>query len=169
MHSAIAGANAAGSPKIALHLANGWDWLTLKWFFGGIFVQGALDKAEVHMLGVSFYPFFDTKATLANLKSSMNNLVALTGKDVLVMETNWPTKCSGVTLSEPKIPVSAAGQTTWIADLKSTLSSVSGGHGVGICEYQLVVSRIVDTDSNAAQSTGSLHGLTTPHLAPSAL
>lgn len=139
LHSAIAGAMAAGSPKIALHLANGWDWLTLKWWFSGIFVKGALASSELSMIGVSFYPFFDAKATVSNLKTSLTNLVALTGKDVLVMETNWPVACAGVTMSEPSIPVSAAGQETWISDIKSTLVGLSGSHGVGICASQHLV------------------------------
>lgn len=85
------------------------------------------------MIGVSFYPFYNTKATLASLKSSLANLVSLTGKDIFVAETDWPVACSGTTMSEPSVSISAAGQVTWISDIKNVLSGLSGSHGVGIC------------------------------------
>lgn len=137
LHSSIAGAKAAGSPQIALHLANGWDWGTLRWFFNGIFIQGALDKGELNMIGVSFYPFYNAKATLASLKSALNNLIALTGKDVFVAETDWPVQCSGTSMSESSIAISAAGQMSWVAKIRDVLSSLSGGHGIGICACTL--------------------------------
>jgi len=32
----------------------------------------------------------------------------------MVVETDWPTQCSGIQMSEPSIPISAAGQGTWV-------------------------------------------------------
>lgn len=163
-HSAIAGAKAAGSPIIALHLANGWDWGTLQWFFNGIFIQGALDKSEINMIGVSFYPFYNSKATLSSLKSSLNNLISLTGKDVFVAETDWPVSCSGTSMSESGIAISAAGQMTWISKIRDVLTSLSGGHGVGICECSCTTF-IFTPLTKSIQSTGNRHGLGTPALA----
>jgi arabinogalactan endo-1,4-beta-galactosidase len=85
------------------------------------------------LVGVSFYPFYGKSATLANLKSSLTALVNKLGKDVFIAETNWPEACSGVTLSEPSVPVSAAGQQTWVKDVVAVMNALPGGHGVGIC------------------------------------
>lgn len=54
----------------------------------------------------------------------------------MVVETNWPVTCSGVTLSESSVPVSAAGQSTWVADIKNVLAGLSGGHGLGIVYWE---------------------------------
>ena len=135
LHSAINGAKSVGSPKILLHLANGWDWSTLKWFFSGVFIQGALSSSQIDIIGVSFYPFYDSGATLAALKSSLTNLVNLTGKDIVVAETDWPVTCSGVKLTEPSVAVSTSGQQTWIQDITSVLNSLPNGHGKGICAH----------------------------------
>ena len=135
LHSAINGAKSVGSPKILLHLANGWDWSDLQWFFTGVFIQGALSNSQIDIIGVSFYPFYDAGATLTALKSSLTNLANLMGKDIVVAETDWPVACSGVKLTEPSISVSTAGQETWIKDIASVLDGLPNGHGKGICEY----------------------------------
>lgn len=54
----------------------------------------------------------------------------------MVVETDWPTSCAGVSLSEPSVPISAAGQSTWVADIRNVLSSLSGGHGLGIVYWE---------------------------------
>lgn len=54
----------------------------------------------------------------------------------MVVETDWPTSCSGVALSEPSVPISAAGQSTWVADIRNVLSGLSGGHGLGIVYWE---------------------------------
>ena len=117
-----------------IHLANGWDWSGLHSFFTGVFIPGALDASQLDIIGVSFYPFYDSGATLSALQSSLNNLANLLGKDIVVAETDWPVTCSGVSLTAPNIPVSAAGQETWIQDIASVLDGLPGGHGKGICK-----------------------------------
>lgn len=57
------------------------------------------------------------------------------GKPIVVAETNWPVACSGGTLTEPSIPVSAAGQETWIKDIKNVLTALPNGLGQGICRF----------------------------------
>ncbi|KAH9937998.1 arabinogalactan endo-1,4-beta-galactosidase [Fomitopsis serialis] len=137
LNSAIHGGLSAGSPKILVHLANGWDWSDLKYFWEGVFgIQGALTQSEVDIMGVSFYPFYGTNATLANLSSSLTNLVNEFDKPVVVAETNWPAVCSGVTLSEPEIPISAQGQEEWTGDIKSVLNGLPDGLGQGIYYWE---------------------------------
>ncbi|KAH9833702.1 arabinogalactan endo-1,4-beta-galactosidase [Rhodofomes roseus] len=137
LNSAAHGGLSAGTPKILIHLANGWDWSDLQYFWEGVFgIQGALTPSEVDIMGVSFYPFYGTNATLANLSSSLTNLVNEFGKPVVVAETNWPASCSGVTLSEPEIPVSVQGQEEWTGDIKSVLTSLPNGLGQGIYYWE---------------------------------
>ncbi|PSR74989.1 hypothetical protein PHLCEN_2v9403 [Hermanssonia centrifuga] len=136
LHSAINGAKSVGSPKIMLHLANGWDWSDLDFWFSGIFVPGALSASQVDIVGVSFYPFYDAGATLSALNSSLINLVGLLNKDIVVAETDWPVSCSGVALTEPSIPVSTTGQQIWIQDIKSVLDGLPNGRGKGIFYWE---------------------------------
>ncbi|PPQ92270.1 hypothetical protein CVT25_008578 [Psilocybe cyanescens] len=137
LHSAASGVRAASSStKIMIHLANGWDSSAVSSFYSQVFLQGKLSTSDVDVMGFSFYPFYGTGATLNNLKSSLQNIINKYGKDVMVVETDWPTSCSGVALSEPSVPISAAGQSTWVADIRNVLSGLSGGHGLGIVYWE---------------------------------
>ncbi|KAI0789885.1 arabinogalactan endo-1,4-beta-galactosidase [Abortiporus biennis] len=136
LNSAINGAKSAGSPKILLHLANGWNWSGLNSWFSTVFIPGALSASAVDIIGVSFYPFYDSGATLSALKSSLTNLANKMNKPIVVAETDWPVACSGGTLTEPSIPVSAAGQETWIKDIASVLNGLPNGLGQGIFYWE---------------------------------
>jgi len=136
LHSAINGAKSAGNPKILLHLANGWDWSDLQWWFSNVFIQGALSEDQVDIIGVSFYPFYDAGATLSALESSLTNLASMLGKPIVVAETDWPVSCPGTSLTEPSIPVSVAGQQIWISDIKNVLISLPNGLGQGIFYWE---------------------------------
>ena len=77
LHSAVSGVRAASSStKVVVHIDNGWDSSRVSYFFNGIFVPGALSTSDVDILGFSFYPFYNTGATLNALKSSMQNIVS---------------------------------------------------------------------------------------------
>jgi arabinogalactan endo-1,4-beta-galactosidase len=54
----------------------------------------------------------------------------------MVVETDWPEACSGVALSEPSVAVSAAGQSSFVAKIRDVVSSLSGGHGLGIIYWE---------------------------------
>jgi arabinogalactan endo-1,4-beta-galactosidase len=54
----------------------------------------------------------------------------------MVVETDWPVVCSNVTLSDTAVPVSVAGQSVWVADIRDVLSAISGGHGLGIIYWE---------------------------------
>jgi arabinogalactan endo-1,4-beta-galactosidase len=54
----------------------------------------------------------------------------------MVVETDWPVVCSNVTLSDTAVPVSVAGQSIWVADIRNVLSAISGGHGLGIIYWE---------------------------------
>jgi arabinogalactan endo-1,4-beta-galactosidase len=161
VHSGVNGAKAASpNSKIVIHIDNGWDKTMVQNWYKGMIIQGAFTAADVDIMGFSFYPFYGTdsiltphflyscflrtssfflsigtSATVANLKSSLSNIISLYGKDVIVAETDFPYACSGVTLSESISP-GTSGQTSWVAKIRDTLSSLSGGHGVGIIYWE---------------------------------
>lgn len=56
----------------------------------------------------------------------------------MIVETDWPVSCSGVALSEPSVPISAAGQTQWTSDIVTVLKGISGGHGIGWVKCELL-------------------------------
>ncbi|CAK5278370.1 unnamed protein product [Mycena citricolor] len=137
LHSAANGAHdALSSVKTVVHIANGWDASGVSSFFNNIFIAGQLSLSDVNAFGFSFYPFYGTGATLAHLQSSLSAVVSKFGKDVMVVETNWPVTCSGVSLSEPSVAISTSGQETWVKDIRNVLSGLSGGHGIGIVYWE---------------------------------
>ncbi|KAF4124091.1 arabinogalactan endo-1,4-beta-galactosidase [Geosmithia morbida] len=137
LHSGAAGikdSNLDPTPKIMLHIDNGWEWSLQEWFYTTLLAEGPLSLSDFDMMGVSFYPFYGADATLANLKTSLTNMAAKWSKEVLVVETNWPTSCPSPKYSFPSdvssIPFSAAGQETFLQDVADVVSAVDGGAGI---------------------------------------
>ena len=85
-------------------------------------------------MGVSYYPFYNNQATLANLKTSLTNMASSWGKELVVAETDWPVSCPNPAYAFPSdassIPKSIAGQETWIKDVANVVKGVSGGVGL---------------------------------------
>ncbi|KAI0523795.1 glycoside hydrolase family 53 protein [Xylaria bambusicola] len=137
LHSAAYGikdSNLSPKPKIMIHLDNGWDWSTQEWFYSSVLKQGPLSTSDFDMMGVSFYPFYGSSATLANLKTTLNNMANKWGKELVVAETNWPTSCPSPGYAFPSdlksIPFSAAGQTTFMQQVAAIVAGVSKGNGI---------------------------------------
>ena len=124
----------ATTPKIMIHLDNGWSWSQQSYFYGKVLASGsALLSTDFDYIGVSYYPFYSASATLAALKTSLTNLYSTYGKKTIVVETNWPFACSSPAYAFPSdltdIPFSVAGQQTFLKRL-STAVSAAGGIGV---------------------------------------
>ncbi|KAI3618785.1 arabinogalactan endo--beta-galactosidase [Moniliophthora roreri] len=137
LHSAANGARTASSSvKIMVHLADGWKGSAVSSFYNQIFIAGQFSTSDLDVMGFSHYPFYNTGATFSALKSSLQAMVSKYGKDVMVVETDWAVSCPGVTMSETSIPVTAAGQVTWVSGIRDVLASLSGGHGLGIVYWE---------------------------------
>ncbi|KAI8577391.1 hypothetical protein K450DRAFT_266408 [Umbelopsis ramanniana AG] len=138
LHSAAWGVKDASTtqPLIVVHTDNGWNQATQTWFYSNLMAQGTFLSTDFDIMGFSFYPFYGTSATLANLKATLNYMISTYGKDVIIAETDFPNSCSGVTLSESSIPISAAGQTTWVKDIVSLLEGLPNGHGKGVFYWE---------------------------------
>jgi arabinogalactan endo-1,4-beta-galactosidase len=132
LHSAAWGvkdSTLSKKPKIMIHLDNGWDWSAQQYFYDTVLQQGTLVSSDFDAMGVSFYPMYSTSATLSNLKTSLSNMRSKYGKEVMVVETDWPaTSCSSVTFPSDSrsIAQSPAGQTTWMQNLASIVNSAGG-------------------------------------------
>lgn len=142
LHSASAGikdSNLTPKPKIMIHLDNGWNWATQKYFYTTVLSQGTLNTTDFDIMGVSYYPFYSSSATLANLKSSLTNMASTWGKEIVVAETNWPVSCPSPADAFPSdasaIPKSVAGQSTWMKDVANVLAGVSS-NGTGLFYWE---------------------------------
>ncbi|KAF7900050.1 hypothetical protein EAF00_004386 [Botryotinia globosa] len=137
LHSASAGikdSTLTTKPKIMIHLDNGYSWSEQQFFYKTVLAAGPLLTTDFDMMGVSYYPFYSSAATLASLKTSLTNMASTWGKQIVVAETNWPFACPSPAFAFPSdatsIPFSAAGQTTWIKDVAAIVAGVSGGVGL---------------------------------------
>ncbi|KAL4900538.1 Arabinogalactan endo-beta-1,4-galactanase A [Aspergillus multicolor] len=125
------------TPNILLHLDNGWDWDAQKYFYDTVLATGTLESSDFDLIGVSYYPFYNADATLSALKTSLSNLKSSYGKDVLVVETDWPVQCSSPEYAFPSdlssIAFSVDGQETFLGQLANTLE---GAGAVGIYYWE---------------------------------
>ncbi|KDQ11602.1 glycoside hydrolase family 53 protein [Botryobasidium botryosum FD-172 SS1] len=137
LHSAATAVHSvSSSTKIMIHLADGWKLSSLQSWYKGIQIQGGFSMSDVDIMGFSMYPFYGTSATLSNLQNSLNTLANTYGKDIIIAETDWPAVCSGTSMSEPSVPISAAGQSTWVGSIRNVLNNVPNGHGKGIIYWE---------------------------------
>ncbi|KAJ3006497.1 hypothetical protein HKX48_000104 [Thoreauomyces humboldtii] len=161
-----------GSPEVMIHIDNGWDKALQERWFANLVGTGIVSVDDFDIQGFSFYPFYTPHATIAALEDNLNNLAAIYGKKLMVAETNWPVVCDGKyvpmpKLSEPSIPVSVAGQRTWMDRVLNVLYNVKGGAGVfyweptwlengalgSACEDNL----LFDPNGNSRDSTWMYH------------
>ncbi|KAK1982457.1 family 53 glycosyl hydrolase [Colletotrichum cereale] len=121
-------------PKIMIHLDNGWDWNTQNTWYTNVLAQNVLKASDFDMMGVSYYPFYGSGATLSALKTSLANMANKWGKEIVVAETNWPTSCPSPAYAFPSdlkdIPFSAAGQTTFVKRVADVVAGVRNGKGL---------------------------------------
>ncbi|QRV97211.1 arabinogalactan endo-1,4-beta-galactosidase [Ceratobasidium sp. AG-Ba] len=137
LHSAAWGvkdSNLNPKPKIMIHLDKGWDSGTQLWWYKTVLAAGPLLLSDFDMMGVSYYPFYSNQAYLGSLKYSLAQLAATYHKQIVVAETDWPVSCPNPAYSFPSdttsIPISAAGQASWIKQVASIVAGTSGGVGL---------------------------------------
>uniref|UniRef100_M4B7G3 arabinogalactan endo-beta-1,4-galactanase n=1 Tax=Hyaloperonospora arabidopsidis (strain Emoy2) TaxID=559515 RepID=M4B7G3_HYAAE len=122
-------------PKIMIHLDNGWEHKTVSWFFKGLFAESTLTTDDFDVFGFSFYPYYNVHATLSALTHSLTQVANTYKKPIYVAETDWPTKCTEVTLSE-KLAISARGQRDWMTAIMKVLEGLPNGLGAGIFYWE---------------------------------
>jgi arabinogalactan endo-1,4-beta-galactosidase len=128
-------------PKIMIHLDNGWNWETQQWWYDLVLGSGGgLLAADYDVQGVSYYPFYNSAATLSALSTSLNNMAKKYGKEVMVVETNWPSYCPNPSTAFPadvkSIPISVDGQTQWMKEVAKRVVAVPNGKGTGLFYWE---------------------------------
>ncbi|KAL2107836.1 hypothetical protein VUR80DRAFT_4688 [Thermomyces stellatus] len=120
-------------PKIMIHLDNGWDWGAQEWWYDSVLAAG-LSRDAFDQMGVSYYPFYGADATLASLASSLENMAAKYGREIVVAEINWPRECSSPAHPFPAdlqgIPLSWEGQVEFVKAVAEVVEGVDGGAGI---------------------------------------
>ncbi|KAF4981837.1 hypothetical protein FZEAL_2415 [Fusarium zealandicum] len=121
-------------PKIMVHLDRGWDWGTQEYFYTQVLGSGEFSLSEFDIMGVSYYPFYGSGASFSALESSLGKMAAKWGKEIIVCELDWPTKCPSPSEAFPAdmkgIPFSAQGQSEFIKKVANIVSKVDGGTGL---------------------------------------
>ncbi|PSS20070.1 glycoside hydrolase family 53 protein [Amorphotheca resinae ATCC 22711] len=123
-------------PAVLIHIDDGWN-LTLQQRWFGALTENGIPTTAWDVFGFSFYPFYGTAATFDNLRTTLHTLAKEYGKPLQVVETDYPAICNGEfepipPSSEPEIPYSIAGQTSWTDDVISIVQQVPYGLGQGI-------------------------------------
>ncbi|KAJ4324588.1 hypothetical protein N0V94_001158 [Neodidymelliopsis sp. IMI 364377] len=138
---AVKESSLSSKPKIMIHLDNGFYWGTQQWWYDQVLASGGgLSLSDFDIQGVSYYPFYNSDATLANLADSLTNMAKKYGKEVQVVETNWPSSCPNPKYAFPadtkSIPISAWGQTVWMQEVAKRVAAVPGGKGTGLFYWE---------------------------------
>ena len=146
--SSTASSSSSSRPQIMIHLDNGWKWDTQKWWYSSLLSASSPSSspfaaADFDILAVSYYPFYNAQATLANLRTSLANMAAAhPDKKLLVAETNWPESCPRPRYSfpsdiaPPRIPLSADGQAMFVKEVAKVVEGVPGGRGLGVFYWE---------------------------------
>ncbi|KAL1651926.1 hypothetical protein SLS58_000049 [Diplodia intermedia] len=132
-----AAASGVRRPDVMIHVDNGWNVTLQETWFAALVDTGLVSAADWDVFGFSFYPFYGTQATFANLKKSLTTMSRKYKKPVQVVETDYPVLCSGTwgpvpDLSEPSVPVSVEGQIEWVRKVIDVVRRVPEGRGTGV-------------------------------------
>jgi arabinogalactan endo-1,4-beta-galactosidase len=105
---------------VIVHVSNGYDDTLFRFVFDGLTQYGA----KYDVIGMSLYPTTSNWAALnTECLSTMNDMVATYGKQVMVVEVGMDVN-------------SASTCESFIADLITKVKSVSGGNGLGVFYWE---------------------------------
>ncbi|RPA81941.1 glycosyl hydrolase 53 [Ascobolus immersus RN42] len=133
--------NFGWNAKVMIHLDRGYSWGDQQWFYDSL-RNNNFNMNDVDVLGVSYYPFWDAKnSQLENFQNTVNNMANRYGKQIVVVETGWPTQCSKASSNIPssltnQFQFTPAGQQQWVQRLAQIMNSVPNGRGAGIMYWE---------------------------------
>jgi len=94
----------------------------------------------VPKLTVLDYPFYNSAATLSALGTSLTNMANKYKKEVMVVETDWPTWCDNPAYAFPsdtkQIPFTPDGQVQWMKAVAGKVAAAPGGKGTGVFYWE---------------------------------
>ncbi|WP_214405024.1 glycoside hydrolase family 53 protein [Pseudonocardia lacus] len=143
LHAGLAGAREA-APDLAtmVHIERSGDPGGSRRFFDTLFGRGI----DVDVIGLSYYPFWH--GSLDDLTGTLHLLAERYGKDVLVVETAYP---SGLPADDradyfvtdaddlpdgDRFPPTPDGQAAFFEELRAVLAAVPGDRGAGFCVWE---------------------------------
>ena len=115
--------------RMVIHIDCGGDWPVTRWYFDHLTKAGV----DYDVIGQSYYP--NWHGTLENVRDNLRNTIERYHKDVMIVETAYPSR--SVPLSEAAgknmvWPMTPAGQRQFLADLIRTVKGAPGMHGIGV-------------------------------------
>lgn len=117
-----------------IHLDDGWDWDAQSYFYSTALSEGPLLNSDFDLMGVSYYPFYGSNATLSALRTSLKNMHDTFKKPVVVVETDWPVSCPSPEYAFPSdlqsIPTSVKGQEIFVTDVADVAKGTEEGLGI---------------------------------------
>jgi len=124
------GARSATAPedhvRIIVHIDCGGDWPVTKWYFDHLTAAGV----DYDVVGQSYYPRWH--GVLKNVSDNIRETRRRYGKDVMIVETGYPSRGTRLSPAAAKYmvwPETPAGQKQFLTDLIRTVKE-SGGIGV---------------------------------------
>lgn len=133
--------------QIGLHIA---DPKNVQWWFEQITTNGKVNDFDV--IGISYYPLWNTTISFDNLGVLIRNLKNAFGKKIMIFETAYPwtteyadhyPNAFGNQPPLPGFPFTAAGQYNFMVSLCQKVIN-GGGSGVIYWEPEWVTSRMKD-------------------------
>jgi arabinogalactan endo-1,4-beta-galactosidase len=129
-------------PRTMVHIDKGGDNGASVYFFDNLIAQGA----QFDVIGESYYPMWH--GSMAALKANLNDLATRYGKDIVVVEVQYPWTLQngddlanfvweGTTLPDgDRFPATPVGQAAFYEGLRNVLSAVPGGRGAGFMVWE---------------------------------
>ena len=133
LNADVRGVRSATVPKdhvrIVVHIDCGGDWPVTKWYFDHL----AKGRVGYDVIGQSYYPNYH--GTMANLRDNLRETIKRFHKDVMVVETAYPTRGNPPNSGAAKNmvwPLTPDGQKQFLAELIETVKQAPEHRGIGV-------------------------------------
>lgn len=130
------GSGVARKPKIMLHIDQGGNSETTKWFFSHIIAAGV----PFDIIGQSYYPWW--QGSIPDLKSNLAFMAYTYRKPIIVVETafNWQPSDDKDEKRKMAFPANPAGQRDFLIAVAQAVASTPNGLGRGVFWWEPAVS-----------------------------
>jgi arabinogalactan endo-1,4-beta-galactosidase len=115
--------------RIVVHIDCGGDWPVTRWYFDHLTKAGV----DFDVIGQSYYP--NWHGTMENLRDNLRETIQRYHKDVMVVETAYPSRDSHPSPAAAKNmiwPQTPEGQKQFLADVIQVVKEAPEGHGIGV-------------------------------------
>lgn len=132
----VTGAVAKGGAKVAVHFTNAGNNV-----FAGYASTLNSNDVDYDVFGVSWYPYYASHGTLANLTAQLQTVHDTYGKEVMVLETAYAYTeedfdgLGNTALEARTRPITVQGQANAVRDVIEAVADL-GDWGLGICYWE---------------------------------